>query len=107
MRLRAALRALATATCAAHVQVCNRATAVAPDRRMGSRAQPVEQATLSLWTWLDVLASASCLVVAVFALWPGAASRLRLPLALLAVDQFAWNVSSVSLAMSGDVRYRW
>ena len=64
-------------------------------------------ATLSLWTWLDVLASASCLVVAALALWSGPVSRLRLPLGLLAVDQFAWNVSSVSLALSGDVRYRW
>jgi len=62
---------------------------------------------LSLWTWLDVLASASSLVLAVFALWPGRPSPLRLPLALLAVDQFAWNVSSVSLALSGDFRYRW
>jgi signal transduction histidine kinase len=56
---------------------------------------------------VDVLAAASSLVMAVFAIGPGPKSPLRVPLALIAADAFAWTASSVSLALSGDIRYRW
>lgn len=62
---------------------------------------------MNLWTGLQVLAATSSLMVAGLALSKGPPSPLRLPLALLAVESFVFNVSSVSLALSGDVRYRW
>lgn len=57
------------------------------------------------WAWVHILAAASGLTVALLAATRGGGSRLALPLALLALDQFAWNVASVGTALTHDVRY--
>ncbi len=57
------------------------------------------------WAWVHALAAASGLMVAVLAATRSGGSRLGLPLTLLAVDQFAWNVASVGTSLSHDSRY--
>ncbi len=57
------------------------------------------------WAWVHILAAASGLTVALLAATRAGGSRLALPLTLLAVDQFAWNVASVGTALTFDPRY--
>jgi two-component system, NtrC family, sensor histidine kinase HydH len=57
------------------------------------------------WAWVHILAAASGLTVALLAATRAGGSRLALPLTLLAVDQFAWNVASIGTALTGDPRY--
>ncbi len=61
----------------------------------------------SVWTWVHVLAAMSSVVLAVLALSRHSNPRLRLPLVLLAVDQFAWNAASVGRQLTHDGGYQW
>jgi signal transduction histidine kinase len=57
------------------------------------------------WAWVHALAAASGLMVALLAATRSGGSRLALPLTLLALDQFAWNLASVGTSLSHDPRY--
>ena len=59
---------------------------------------------MSAWGWLQILAAVSAIVVAALALSQRGDSPFRLPLTLLAIDQFAWNAASVGLELTGDLR---
>ncbi|MCU0697115.1 MAG: ATP-binding protein [Myxococcaceae bacterium] len=58
-------------------------------------------------TWLHVLAALSTVMVVVLASSRHANPALRLPLVLLAVDQFVLNACSVAGAFSADPAYNW
>jgi signal transduction histidine kinase len=53
------------------------------------------------------LAALAGLMVAALALLRGAKSPFALPLTLLGVDQFAWNVATVGWNVTGEERWRW
>jgi len=57
------------------------------------------------WAWVHLLSAASGLAVGLLAVTRGAGSRLSLPLALLAADQFAWDAASIGTELTGDARY--
>lgn len=61
----------------------------------------------SVWTWMHVLAATSTVVVVALALSRHANPTFRLPLVLLAVDQFVWNAASVAGELTGDPSYKW
>lgn len=62
---------------------------------------------LSVWTWVHVLAALSSVVLAVLALSRHSNPRLRLPLVLLAADQFAWNAASMGRQLTQEAGYQW
>lgn len=62
---------------------------------------------MTAWGWVQALAAASGVLVAVLAVVRGGVSPLALPLALLSVDQFAWNAASVALELTGNPAYAW
>jgi two-component system, NtrC family, sensor histidine kinase HydH len=57
------------------------------------------------WAWVHLLSAASGLAVALLAVTRGAGSRLSVPMALLGVDQFAWDAASVGAELTDDGRY--
>ncbi len=57
---------------------------------------------MSAWGWLQILAAVSAIVVAALALLERGNSPFRLPLTLLAIDQFSWNAASVGGELTGD-----
>lgn len=61
----------------------------------------------SVWTWMHVLAATSTVVVVALALSKNSNPTFRLPLVLLAVDQFAWNAASVAGELTRDPTYKW
>lgn len=62
---------------------------------------------MTAWGWVQALAAASGVLVAVLAVVRGGVSPLALPLALLSVDQFAWNAASVALELTRNSAYAW
>lgn len=57
---------------------------------------------VSGWAWVHLFAAASGLVVTALAVARGGTSRLTLPLALLGVDQLAFNIAALGGALNGD-----
>ncbi len=62
-------------------------------------------ASMNTWATVHLLAAASGLMVLALAIGRGPASRLRRPLALLALNQFAWNSAALGTALTGAHSY--
>ncbi|MFO0598138.1 MAG: ATP-binding protein [Myxococcaceae bacterium] len=62
---------------------------------------------MNLWAAIHLLAAGSALVVVVLALTEGDMSPLRLPLVLLAANQFAWNGASLGTTLTGLDTFAW
>jgi signal transduction histidine kinase len=60
---------------------------------------------MSTWALVSLLSAASGLAVALLAVTRGAGSRLGFPLALLGVNQFAWDAGGAGAFITGDPRY--
>ena len=59
------------------------------------------------YAWLTLLTCAGLLALAVLAAWPGARSPLSLPLSLLCLNLFTWNLASVAHEASKNVGWRY
>lgn len=62
---------------------------------------------MSAWGWLQIFAAVSAIVVAMLALFEKGSSPFRVPLMLLAVDQFAWNAAAAGEELTGDPNAGW
>lgn len=62
---------------------------------------------MSAWGWLQIVAAISAMVVAGLAWLEPGHSPFRLPLTLLAINQFTWNAASVGQELTGDERSAW
>jgi signal transduction histidine kinase len=62
---------------------------------------------MSAWGWVQVLAAISAVVVAALALSERGNSPFRLPLTLLAINQFAWNAAIFGGEATADNRSAW
>ncbi|MBL8917514.1 MAG: two-component sensor histidine kinase [Myxococcaceae bacterium] len=62
---------------------------------------------LSVWASMHLLAATSSVVVVALALSRHSNPTFRLPLVLVAVDQFVWNVAAVGDVLTGDPAYKW
>ncbi len=62
---------------------------------------------MSAWGWLQIFAAVSAIVVAMLALFEKGSSAFRVPLMLLAVDQFAWNAAAAGEELTGDPAAGW
>lgn len=62
---------------------------------------------LSVWTWMHLLAATSTVVVVALALSRHSNPTFRLPLVLVAVDQFVWNAAAVADVLTKDPAYKW
>jgi signal transduction histidine kinase len=58
-------------------------------------------------TWMHLLAATSTVVVVALALSSQSNPAFRLPLVLVAVDQFVWNAASIGLDLTHDEAYKW
>lgn len=61
----------------------------------------------SPYAWLTLLGCAGLLAVALLAAWPGARSPLSLPLTLLCINLFTWNLAAMAFQASGNVAWRY
>jgi signal transduction histidine kinase len=57
-------------------------------------------------TWAEALAALAGVLVAV-AVLRGTPRVLAMPLALMGIDQFVWNLANVALDLGGDERWHW
>ncbi len=62
---------------------------------------------LNVWTWMYLLGATSTVVVVSLALSRSANPIFRVPLALLAVDQFVLNGASIARTLTQDLTYSW
>ena len=62
---------------------------------------------MTAYQWMTALAAGAGLLLAALAMSRGARGPLAIPLALLALDQFAWNVGTLGYFAGGDAGWRW